>query len=51
MACPYCGSKTLIIESDAVMLGRIRTTAQKGVELEESEQLCKREWSWKNQIC
>ncbi len=34
MACPYCGSKTLIIESDAVTMERIRTSAQKEVELE-----------------
>ena len=34
MACPYCGNKTLIVESDAVTMERIRTTAQKEVELE-----------------
>lgn len=34
MACPYCGSKTLLVESDNVTIERIRTSAQKEVELE-----------------
>lgn len=34
IACPYCGNKTLIVESDAVTMERIRTTAQKEVEME-----------------
>lgn len=34
VACPYCGSKTLILESDEVTKERIRTAAQKEVELE-----------------
>lgn len=34
IACPYCGNKTLIVESDAVTMERIRTSAQKEVELE-----------------
>lgn len=34
VACSYCGSKTLILESDDVTKERIRTTAQKEVELE-----------------
>lgn len=34
MACPYCGNKTLILESDEVTKERIRISAQKEVELE-----------------
>lgn len=34
VACPYCGNKTLILESDEVTKERIRTSAQKEVELE-----------------
>lgn len=34
VACPYCGNRTLILESDDVTKERIRTTAQKEVEIE-----------------
>lgn len=36
--CPYCGSKELILESDAVKVEKIRTEAQKKVEFKKLEQ-------------
>ena len=36
--CPYCGSKELILESDAVKVEKIRTEAQKEVEFKKLEQ-------------
>ena len=34
LACPFCGHKSLIIENDEVIIERIKTTAQKEIELE-----------------
>lgn len=34
LACPYCGHQSLIIESDAVAIEKIRTAAKKDIELE-----------------
>lgn len=34
LACPYCGSKELVIESDAVKIEKIKNTVSKEIELE-----------------
>lgn len=34
LACPYCGSKELIVENDAVTIEKIRASAHKEIELE-----------------
>ena len=34
LACPFCGNKTLIVENDAVTIEKIRTAANKEIELE-----------------
>lgn len=34
MFCPYCGSKSLILENDAVQIERIKSEAQTKIELE-----------------
>ena len=38
VTCPYCGSKELILESDAVQVEKIRTEAHKEVEFKKLEQ-------------
>ena len=41
LICPYCGSKSLIVENDVVTIERIKTSAQKEIEMEKIKSIDK----------